>query len=70
VARGSLGAVLSKVYRTHWRSRSDDARQEIADILNKAAEEIETVLGLTPAPNDGSADSTAALLRARGGRER
>jgi predicted AlkP superfamily pyrophosphatase or phosphodiesterase len=31
---------------------------------------ISNVLGLTPAPNDGSADSTAALLRPSGGRER
>jgi hypothetical protein len=29
---------------------------------------ISNVLGLTPAPNDGSADSTAALLRPSGGR--
>jgi len=36
---------VRKVYRTHWRSRSDEVRQKIADILNKAAEEIETVAG-------------------------
>jgi len=41
----AVGRLVRKVYRTHWRSRSDDVRQKIADILNKAAEEVETVAG-------------------------
>ena len=39
----AVGRLIRKVYRTHWRSRSDESRQKIADILNKAAEEIEAV---------------------------
>ena len=49
VNRG-LGQLVKTVYRTGWKADSDDARKRIADILAKAAAEIEE-LSKTPAGN-------------------
>ena len=47
----SLGQLVKAVYRTGWKAESDAARKSVADILAKAAAEIET---LSKAPS-GSA---------------
>jgi len=46
----ALGQLVKTVYRTGWKADSDEARKRVADILAKAAAEIEE-LSKTPAGN-------------------
>jgi len=46
----ALGQLVKTVYRTGWKAESDEARKRVADILAKAAAEIEE-LSKTPAGN-------------------
>jgi DNA-binding PadR family transcriptional regulator len=39
----AMGRLVRRVYRTHWRARSEEARRKITDVLRKAAEEIEAL---------------------------
>ncbi|HXF94717.1 MAG TPA: PadR family transcriptional regulator [Gemmatimonadales bacterium] len=41
----SLGALVKSVYRAGWRAPDDAARRKIAEILQRAAAEIEAVAG-------------------------
>jgi DNA-binding PadR family transcriptional regulator len=43
----SLGHLVKAVYRTGWKAESDTARKSVAEILSKAAAEIEA-LATTP----------------------
>jgi hypothetical protein len=43
-----LGQLVKTVYRTGWKADGDAARKRVAEILAKAAAEIEE-LGKTPA---------------------
>lgn len=40
----AMARLVRRVYRTHWRSRSEDARRRITEVLRKAAEEIEALV--------------------------
>ena len=37
----AMRRVMKAAYRTAWRSRSDDVRRKVADVLRRAAEEVE-----------------------------
>ncbi len=39
----AVGVLVKKVYRTGWRTRDDAARKRMAEILTRAAEEVEAV---------------------------
>jgi len=39
----AMGRLVRRVYRTHWRARSDEVRQKIAEVLRKAAKEVEAL---------------------------
>ena len=39
----AVGHLVKKVYRTGWRTRDEDARKRVAEILARATEEIEAL---------------------------
>jgi DNA-binding PadR family transcriptional regulator len=39
----AVGRLVRRVYRTHWRARSDESRRKITEVLRKAAEEVEAL---------------------------
>jgi DNA-binding PadR family transcriptional regulator len=39
----AVGVLVKKVYRTGWRTRDDAARKRMAEILTRAAEEVDAV---------------------------
>lgn len=39
----SLGRLVKSVYRTGWKAREDEVRKKIAEILKRAAEEVDAV---------------------------
>jgi DNA-binding PadR family transcriptional regulator len=41
----AVGRLVKAVYRTGWRAKNDDVRHKVADILARAAEQVETVAG-------------------------
>ncbi len=41
----ALGVLMRSAYRTGWRSRDDAVRQRIAEIVTKAAQEIDALAG-------------------------
>src|SRR5712691_11388702 len=41
----SLGRLVKAVYRTGWRAKEDGMRHKVAEVLARAAEEIETLAG-------------------------
>ncbi len=40
----SMGRLVKQVYRTGWKSRDDTVRQKIAEILKRAAQEIDALV--------------------------
>jgi DNA-binding PadR family transcriptional regulator len=39
----ALGRLVKTVYRTGWKTREDEVRKKVADVLRRAAEEVEAV---------------------------
>jgi DNA-binding PadR family transcriptional regulator len=41
----AVGRLVRRVYRAGWRAKSEEVRQRIADILRRAAEEVDALAG-------------------------